>query len=142
MADRTEVAQTHPMTARKQPPGSFTRIFLVERFDLLAHRIEDTLHEIDGRVGFERAKNVVSAADALASIDPDVVVVNVDEMESSEWDTLAKMRENHPNLRFYGLSETPDAKSETPSASNACDSYFPLVASLDDLKQALSSRIA
>lgn len=137
MARQLPVRQVGCMTAR-MATGPVTRIFLIERFDQLAHRIQDALNQIGGRVGFERASNVVIAARDLAYIDPDMVVVNVDEMEPGEWDTLAQMREAHPHLRFCGLSGSPSTKEAVSEAHDACDDFFPLVCSLDDLKSELS----
>ncbi|MGB0582972.1 MAG: hypothetical protein ACPGVU_25090 [Limisphaerales bacterium] len=124
------------MTARasQQPP---TRVFLVERVEQLANKIEDSLHQMGDRIGFERTTNVSSAARDLAYIDPDVVVINIDEMDTCEWNTLAKLREVYPRLRFYGLSDNPKSNLPTTEVAEAC--HLPLVSSLDQLKQELSA---
>ncbi len=131
------------MTARSitVPPSSRpTRVFLIERFDQLAIRIEQTLLNDTHGIGMERASNIPAAATDLTFLDADYVVVNVDEMKPDEWQTLSEMRRTYPTYHFYGLSDDPQSQSRGPEAQQACERVFPLTTDLADLKQELTGR--
>jgi hypothetical protein len=114
-----------------------TRVFLIERFDQLAKRIEQTLVGENQGIGLERAHDVLAAASDLTSLDADFVVVNVDEMKADEWQTLSELRRTYPAHHFFGLSGDPATKSQEPQARQACERVFPLTTDLADLRQEL-----
>jgi len=128
------------MTARSIPAPdahTSTRVFLIERFEALASKIESSLGESDQTLGFERAPSVPVAASDMSCLSPDVVVVNVDEIENEEWDTLARMRAAAPGFQIFGLSGHPESKHSHPQCDNACDDVFALTPELKELKERL-----
>ncbi len=130
------------MTARKLPlseSGKPTRVFLTQRFEALAEEIEHSLGKSDDSFGFERAPGVPIAASDLSCLSPDVVVVNVDEMQNEEWETLIRLRAAAPGYKIYGLSGHPDSKHSHPQCNDACDGVFALTPDLDELKKRLVS---
>lgn len=130
------------MTARKIPAANAhtsTRVFLIERFEQLAHKIEQSLGGGEQGFGFERAPSVPVAASDLSCLSPDVVVVNVDEMQNEEWDTLARLRSAMPGFQIFGLSGNPADKHSHPQCDRACDDVFALTPELKELKERLVS---
>lgn len=129
------MAYMTPRSITIPPSEKPTRVFLVERFDQLAKRIEDTLFDPEHTIGFERAADISAAVEDLNYLDADYVVVNVDEMKSDELEKLSEIRRTYPAYHFFGLSGDPQKKSSDPAARDACEQVFQLTTDLADLKQ-------
>lgn len=114
-----------------------TRVFLIERLEPLALRIERILMDSDMTIQFNRAPDLPAASNRLTQLDVDMVVVNVDELNADEWQSLAELRQNYPDYQFYGLSGNPQTKSAKAGIQRACDQVFPLTTDLSDLREHL-----